>query len=437
MHRGRTRQRHVATGPRDRTGHRGRVHGDRVHRRRRPRPLYKVPIDPGSRVHVNLSNLPADYDVFVFKDIVQAFTALATPEDLTRLSAEFAPSAFSPSAFSPSAFSPSAFSPSAFSPSAFSPSAFSPSAFSPSAFSPSAFSPSAFSPSAFSPSAFSPSAFSPSAFSPSAFSPSAFSPSAFSAETYASAQIRSLITGSARVGTASETVVADTWNNTGHFYIRVSGKNGESNLDAPFTLGVTLDGSVCDNVSAQTLDDVDAPAGSFKTLVLTDMARMPSSVAGNSTADKAALTAKLETFAERAEIAGDVVDVGARVQALNTQADDHKSCMYAKNLVATAIQDVVAAYRVTNPGLQYVVIVGGDSAIPFFRYPDQALLGPDPTSRRRSSAEPLPMPASVRTSSLARTPTARRSTCPSTRLPSRSPTCRSGVWSRPRPRPPG
>ena len=179
------------------------------------------------------------------------------------------------------------------------------------------------------------------------------------------------------MGTASETVVADTWNNTGHFYIRVSGKNGESNLDAPFTLGVTLDGSVCDNVSAQTLDDVDAPAGSFKTLVLTDMARMPSSVAGNSTADKAALTAKLETFAERAEIGGDVVDVGARVQALNTQADDHKSCMYAKNLVATAIQDVVAAYRVTNPGLQYVVIVGGDSAIPFFRYPDQALLGPE------------------------------------------------------------
>ena len=337
---------------------------------------YKVPIDPGSRVHVNLSNLPADYDVFVFKDIVQAFTALATPEDLTRLSAEFAPSAFSPSAFSPSAFSPSAFSPSAFSPSAFSPSAFSPSAFSPSAFSPSAFSPSAFSPSAFSPSAFSPSAFSPSAFSPSAFSPSAFSPSAFSAETYASAQIRSLITGSARVGTASETVVADTWNNTGHFYIRVSGKNGESNLDAPFTLGVTLDGSVCDNVSAQTLDDVDAPAGSFKTLVLTDMARMPSSVAGNSTADKAALTAKLETFAERAEIAGDVVDVGARVQALKTQADDHKSCMYAKN--SSPQPSRTSSPRTgTNPGLQYVVIVGGDNVIPFFRYPDQSLLGPE------------------------------------------------------------
>src|SRR3954447_6536491 len=141
---------------------------------------YSVDILPGSKLTVDLTNLPANYDLAVFKDIRQAYTSLASTQNLTHLSAEFAPSAFSPSAFSPSAFSPSAFSPDAYSPSAFSPSAFSPSAFSPSAFSPSAFSPSAFSPSAFSPSAFSPSAFSPSAFSPSAFSPSAFSPSAFS-----------------------------------------------------------------------------------------------------------------------------------------------------------------------------------------------------------------------------------------------------------------
>ena len=30
-----------------------------------------------------------------------------------------------------------------------------------------------------------------------------------------------------------------------------------------------------------------------------------------------------------------------------------------------------------NPGLAYVVIVGGDNAIPFFRYADEALLGPE------------------------------------------------------------
>ena len=345
---------------------------------------FKIAIQPGSKIHVNLTGLPADYDLFVFKDIGQAFMDLNNTTDLTRLSAEFAPSAFSPSAFSPSAFSPSAFSPSAFSPSAFSPSAFSPSAFSPSAFSPSAFSPSAFSPSAFSPSAFSPSAFSPSAFSPSAFSPSAFSPSAFSAETYASAQIRSLITGSIAAGTTNEAVVADTWNNTGFYYMRVSGKNGAFDLDSDFTLSVTRDASVCDGVTPEAPDSFAAPAGpngGYKTLILTDFSRMPSTIAGNSLSDKTALTNKLDTFKGRTEIAGAVENLGsadhARIQTLNGQADSHTSCMYAKNLVASAIRDVVAAYRLTNPNLKYVVLVGGDGAIPFFRYPDQSLLGPE------------------------------------------------------------
>ena len=30
-----------------------------------------------------------------------------------------------------------------------------------------------------------------------------------------------------------------------------------------------------------------------------------------------------------------------------------------------------------TPGLAYVVIVGGDNVIPFFRYADEALLGPE------------------------------------------------------------
>ena len=66
-----------------------------------------------------------------------------------------------------------------------------------------------------------------------------------------------------------------------------------------------------------------------------------------------------------------------RIQDLNDQADTNPSCMYAKNLVAYAIHDVIAEYREKNPGLKYIVIVGGDDAIPFFRYPDQTLLGPE------------------------------------------------------------
>jgi hypothetical protein len=338
---------------------------------------FKFAVQPGTRTTVSLSSLPADYDLFLFKDIGQAYTSLTDTASLTKLSAEFAPSAFSPSAFSPSAFSPSAFSPSAFSPSAFSPSAFSPSAFSPSAFSPSAFSPSAFSPSAFSPSAFSPSAFSPSAFSPSAFSPSAFSPSGFSPSAFSGAQTRSLIAVSASDGTASESVVADTWNNTGYFYVRVSGKNGDSSLSSPFSLSVVTTGNQCAAVTP--IGTVPTAAslglssgGAARTLILWDRSRT-----SGTTAELDALRGKLDDLAARPEVAGIRVDLASntRIGNLNDQADDNIPCIYAKNLVAAGIKDVVNAYRSANPNLQYIVIIGGDGAIPFFRYPDQSLLG--------------------------------------------------------------
>jgi hypothetical protein len=85
---------------------------------------YRFSILRGQSIQVTISGLPADYDLAVFKDIAVEFANELVPTNtaqLTKLSAQYAPSAFSPSAFSPSAFSPSAFSPSAFSPSAFSP----------------------------------------------------------------------------------------------------------------------------------------------------------------------------------------------------------------------------------------------------------------------------------------------------------------------------
>ena len=151
---------------------------------------YRFAIQPGTRAHVDLTDVPANYDVALFTDIAQAFNDVDDTDDLQRLSAEFAGDAFAPSVFSPSVFSPSVFSPSVFSPSVFSPSVFSPSVFSPSVFSPSVFSPSVFSPSVFSPSVFSPSVFSPSVFS--------------DGQAYESVQVRSLIAVSANDGTADE-----------------------------------------------------------------------------------------------------------------------------------------------------------------------------------------------------------------------------------------
>jgi uncharacterized delta-60 repeat protein len=335
---------------------------------------YKFSVTPGQRIQVMLSSLPADYNLAVFKDIGQAFLnqfnpATASTASLLKLTAEFAPSVFSPSAFSPSTFSPSAFSPSAFSPSAFSADVYSPSAFSPSAFSPSAFSPSAFSPSAFSPSAFSPSAFSPSAFSPSAFSATEI------AQAFSSAQTRNIIAVSVTPGTGDKSVVVNSWNNTGSFYVRVTGRGDAFDTSTPFTVSISKGPTTCTGVTDFTLTPrAPVAAAGLKTVILTDSSRLALDdtlpIQGGGT-----LRDKLSAFAARTEVKGVVVDVAgdARVGALKQQAANNPACPFAKNLVAQEIKGIVDTYARNE--LRYVVIIGNDDTIPFFRSPDTSGLG--------------------------------------------------------------
>jgi choice-of-anchor C domain-containing protein len=342
---------------------------------------YKFKVAAGQRISVSITGLPADYDLAVFKDIGAAFLAQLAPADaaaLTKLSAEYAPSTFSPSTFSPSTFSPSTFSPSTFSPDAFAPSTFSPSTFSPSTFSPSTFSPSTFSPSTFSPSTFSPSTFSPSTFSPSTFSPSTFSPSTFSADiistAFSSAQTRSLIGVSATAGTVNESVVVDSWNNSGYFYARVTGRNGAFSTSGQYQIAAAKTASSCTSVTdtAITVRSPAAGAG-IQTVILTDS----SSFAGYPAADVSLMSSRLTDLAASSN--GVVIDVAAsgytRVQQLKAQALANPACPFAMNLVAEEIKGIVDSYRPNNSGLRFVVIAGGDDVIPFFRYPDESMLG--------------------------------------------------------------
>ncbi len=282
---------------------------------------YKLQVQPNSQMIVTLTDLPANYDLTVYKDIAQAFsdlTMLNDEDDLTQLTAEFAPDAFSPDAFSPDAFSPDAFS--------------------------------------------------PDAFSPDAFSPDAFSPDAFS-----SAQTRSLIAVSAFEGNASEGIRINTWENTGDFYIRVRGRNGVFNPTQSFNLHVELMTGQCADVDpllpATTLT-LPPNSGDFKTIILTDKDRME-----GSDTEKATLQTQLEALAAQSEVAGVVVDVSTDTTVFdaNVQADNFPACPFAKNLVARSVKQVVDLYWDDNP-LQYVVVVGNDNVIPFFRHPDQALL---------------------------------------------------------------
>src|SRR4029079_7521690 len=131
---------------------------------------FKVPVRPGQRVLVTVTNVPADHSVALYKDIRALFDAqvaslTGTPEEklaaIRRLHAFVAPAAPSPDALSPDELSPDELSPDALSPDALSPDALSPDALSPDELSPDELSPDALSPDALSPDALSPDALSP------------------------------------------------------------------------------------------------------------------------------------------------------------------------------------------------------------------------------------------------------------------------------------
>jgi len=325
---------------------------------------FKFSIQPGSKVIVTLTNLPANYDLTIYKDINAVYQSLTDPasqDDLVHLGAEFAADAFSADRFSADAFSADRFSADAFSADRFSADRFSADRFSADAFSADRFSADIFSADAFSADRFSADRFSADRFSADRFSADRFSEEAFS-----TAQLRSLLGGSGFDGTASEGLRVNTWNNTGDFYVRVRGRNGAFSLDGQFHLTVTLLAGQCGNVNP--LLGAGTPlaiTGDYKTLILTDQSRMPDTPVG-----------KLQDLADRPEVDGVVIDVSAdpRVVLLNGQADDNVECPFAKNLVAQAIKDIVDAYRASH-ALEYVVIVGNDDVIPFFRHADHALLG--------------------------------------------------------------
>ncbi len=334
---------------------------------------YRFPVQPDSVVQVDVDGLPADYDVTLFRDIGQAFTDVTSVGDLALVNAEFAADAFSPSVFSPSVFSPSVFSPSVFSPSVFSPSVFSPSVFSPSVFSPSVFSPSVFSPSV------------PlgSTLDPSALAGTGLTPDQL-AQAFSSAQVRSLVAVSARDGLAPESVRASTWNATGSFYVRVEGRNGAFDPTGAYSVRVTTTPGTCGvPLSGFTeLPTWTRPAGAPatpRTVVLTDTAALR---AGYPQADVPGVGAALAAFAARPEVAGVVVDVAGvpRVEALKAQAAQQVDCPAATNLLAAELRDLVNGLRGTDPDrptLQYVVLAGDDSVVPFFRRADGSGLGPE------------------------------------------------------------
>lgn len=314
---------------------------------------YKFSVQPGSRVVIHLSNLPANYDVALFRDIQVAFQEMNAPkeQDLERLGAEFAPEYFTPEYFTPEYFTPEYFTPEYFTPEYFTPEYFTPEYFTPEYFT-------------------------PEYFTPEYFTPEYFTPEYFTPEAYSNVQQRSLLAVSAGEGGADEFLDVNTWNSRGNWYIRVYSRDGAYSVDTPFHLEVTQLIGECGTISStvpggDSTSRITPGAGAYETVILTDLTRMVGSAE-----EKQALQNKLQVLAGRSEVRGVVLDMStdSRLAYFNSQADANPRCPYAKNLVAAAIREIVRDVRDLNDSLAYVVLIGNDDVIPFFRHPDNALL---------------------------------------------------------------
>ncbi|MGH9098841.1 MAG: hypothetical protein ACRDV8_01245, partial [Acidimicrobiales bacterium] len=182
-------------------------------------------------------------------------------------------------------------------------------------------------------------------------------------------------------GAVTKSVTADTFNSSGDYYAEVIGLNGASSPTA-FTITVTRAGTSCSTVPFGNVPTTTFPTATggtlsgkgtdYSTVVVTDSETMPT------VTKTAALSSEIGKLASTTT--GVVVDVGksTAVRALTAAAQAHPSCPYAVNLEADAIQNIVNSYRKgTGTNLRYVVIVGGDTVIPFFRYADQEKVEPE------------------------------------------------------------
>ena len=357
---------------------------------------FKFQVQPGSRVHVTISGLQKDLDAYLFRDILQAYDAGAS---LLRQTAEYAPPSYAPPSYAPPSYAPDSLAPPSYAPPSYAPPSYAPPSYAPPSYAPPSYAPPSYAPPSYAPPSYAPPSYAPPSYAtanwappsyappsyaPPSYAPPSYAPPSYAFETttdYAAAQTRSLIGWNVDEGTLSATIDANTWTNTGNFYVRVNGKYGLYDIEHAFHISITTDPSVCTGVDPIGTYTPLASASGKTSLILWNSARI-----SGTPDEKTALGDRLQALAARADVDGAVVDLATSATfkgrfvgpgGLYAQADAHRDCVYGTNLVASAARDVVNAYRDGNSHLKYVVLVGGDDSVPFFRYPDPAYLGPE------------------------------------------------------------
>ncbi len=99
---------------------------------------YRFEVQPGSRVRVTLDGLPKDYDVYLFRDILQAYLAGGS---LLEQSASYAPPSYAPPSYAPPSYAPDSLAPPSYAPPSYAPPSYAPPSYAPPSYAPPSYAP--------------------------------------------------------------------------------------------------------------------------------------------------------------------------------------------------------------------------------------------------------------------------------------------------------
>ena len=206
---------------------------------------------------------------------------------------------------------------------------------------------------------------------------------------------RSVIARLGQLGTGVETFDANTWTNTGTFYVRVNGKDDASS-DQPFTLSVQLQRKHlrrrqpdpwrrrCRPATTRRPWSSGTPAGSA--VQAGDIATLRTTLGDQTTGARSPVRRdrRGRRRPRRPAFAGHPHRKPSMPRRTPTRLASTQ-----RTSSPSAIKDIVTAYRAANPTSQYVVLVGDDASSRSSAIPDQNSLGPekdysppvDPTQR--------------------------------------------------------
>ena len=333
-------------------------------------------VKPDSTLTIELSNLPANYDLLLYTDIMGAWTDIVNADpDLDFLSASDPTDMFAAPAWAAPAWAAPAWADTSLADDELAAPAWAPETLAAPAWAASSYA-------------------APAWAAPAWAAPAWADNPVLATEAYAGAQTASLVAVSALDGLASERIVFHTFDYSGDFYIRVGGRNGAFNPTSAYRLDVGLTYGQCQALNSDKFEvdptGLTIDSGGYETLILWDQARMLAQYPEDEYPGQVtALESKLQALA--AVSGGKVIDVNAdgQVQAANAVADANPGCVSTKNVVAESVREIIKAYRVANPGIKYLLFIGNDGAIPDFRHSDVANLGPESDYRPPVESDPL------------------------------------------------